>query len=605
MNYNQIMSMLNSILVDNGVNFGFIESEDEENIIKMKEYEININSLKFLNILTILEQKFEIVIEDADWNINRFNYVYDIFSYLVSKLEIYESNAESYIYIDDLLANSALKYKDNIALKYENVEVEYGSLNRSVSNFADYLMKHDNGERILIYMPNSIEFVIAFFSVIRADKIVILADTKYTKELEKIIKENNVRTIITEQENVMQIALYLSSEYDKKTLESCCLLSLEYQDKDAKQINIYEYMCGINLQGNKRLQVLVDDKKQKKINKFHYMKNQNDYAVIFYSSGSTGSPKGVINSHLTILKALKNYVSTMQLHSDDIFMAVTPFFHSYCLGSCFLCALKVGAKLVLQKQFLPRKILSIMTKENVTVFQGVPFMYQMINEHYNREIYSLKSIRLCVVAGAKISERVMRKFYELTGIVICQEYGSSETGTISVNLSNELELNIVSVGKPLNNVSVRIVDCVEGIGKIEVKSKGQAMGYLNSAPFVREWYRTGDLGYINENGYIHITGREKQIINLSGLKVNAREIEDILVSHDKVLNAKVYGETDELSGERIEAIVICNDKSVTESELLSFCKKQLASYKVPNRIFLEEESSNVSGLGKIRSKGTV
>lgn len=488
------------------------------------------------------------------------------------------------------------KMPNNIALSYDNQNLTYEQLCNKVITFSHEMKKLNINKRdeVLIFLPNSFEFAISVFSTFNIGAVVILADTKYNDELLTIFDENNIKLIITDNENLDKVKKYAKEKLYNKNKYS--LITLEYKD-DIKSIELNQ----ISLMND---EVVTSICTEKSLQDNCYIFEENVYdekALILYSSGSVGRPKGIINTHKTLCNALINYKETINISPKDVFVGVTPFFHSYCFGSCFLCALSSGAKIVLQKKFIPRKILRLIKDEKCTIFQGVPFMYKLISEHYTKESDNIETLRFCVSAGGPLSRMIAEEFYKKTSKIIHQEYGSTETGTMALNCFDDFEKNIISVGKSLQNVNVRLVNLDENnIGEIEIKSEGMAIGYLNKQPFERSWYSTGDLGKIDKDGFIYIVGRIKKLISISGLKINPTEVEQVLEIHPYVDQVLVKGEEDEEYGEIVKAIVKRNNPNLSKEELKEFCKSKLATYKIPRRIEWTERFEKTS-LGKIKN----
>jgi len=482
------------------------------------------------------------------------------------------------MFIHKLLYENAEKYPDHIALEFNGESISYKQLYKLMISAAIKLKKLGltSEDKLLIFAPNSPEFVIAFFSSMYLGSIVVLADTKYNQELKNIIIENKLKFIVTDEFYTQKIDKVFNSmsQNERKLMEDMNTILTSQLRECSNEIDL-------------------------SIEPGH--KELDDEALILYTSGSRGTPKGVINTNRTLYEALCNYQQTVPITSSDRLVAVTPFFHSYAMGSCMLAGLGSGATLILQESFQPKKIIRLIEKEKATIFHGVPYMYSLINEQYQQELQDFESLKLCVSAGGALSRSVAERFYELTHKVIHQEYGSSETGTISINLNESVDLNILSVGQALKNVQVRVTNMIDqDVGLIEVKNKGHSKGYLGKEQFGCDWYSTGDLGKIDSEGYIYILGREKRMINLSGLKVDPSEVERVIASHDGVAEVLVRGLEHEDFGEIVEALVVRKNCILEEINLIDLCKKNLALYKVPKLIRWVDELPKTS-LGKVRN----
>lgn len=472
--------------------------------------------------------------------------------------------------------------RDKVALRCLDRSISYSQLDNAIKSLAKSLNTSGimYNERVLILLPNCPEFVATFFAVTYMGGIAILADIKLAGELYGICEENNVRFIITDKNGEVKInniwSRVIESEYSgiKRKIQ---ILSVE-------KLGIFN---------NEAIA-----ERCKKEYPQEAVVRQEDTAMILYTSGSTGKPKGVINTHGTLVAALQNYLETLNISASDRLVAVAPFFHSYSFGSCMLAGLAAKSTLFIQQSFQPRLVMKLIKDEKITLFHGVPYMYSLMLQHFNNNEYSFRSLRYCISAGAPLTNEIAEGFYELTGSIIHQEYGSSETGTIAINLSDDLRKNVISVGCPLKNVQVRLLpmenlDC----GIIQVKSPGRAIGYLGDRKFDAGWYSTGDLGKLDEDGFIYILGRVKRLINVAGLKVNPLEVEIHLLKHPEVAEVMVRGTAHPDFGEIVEAMVVRRSMNVTENDLIKFCSTHLALYKVP-KIINWVETLTKSSTGK-------
>ncbi|WP_342548718.1 class I adenylate-forming enzyme family protein [Paenibacillus sp. FSL P2-0089] len=469
------------------------------------------------------------------------------------------------------LHSHACNRPDHTAIKYQGKEWTYRSLIQEITRVMNDMADKGIGrtDKILLYLPNSIDFVVHYFASTGIGAIPVLADIKYQQEMKHIFAENQLKCIIGNGQSLEHLRQYIDLS-DEIIIDVNSRLQPDATgfSPDSPEANALE------------------------------VPSQDDIALILYTSGSTGYPKGIVNTYRTLNEALSNYLGTLPFTSDDIFVGVTPFFHSYAFGSCFLSCLAIGGTLLLYDTFIPRPILKAIEEEKATVFQGVPFMYHLLIQQLESRTYDLSSLRLCISAGAPIKEMEAAEFYKQTGHVIHQEYGSTETGTMAVNLSPDMKLNIESVGKPLFNVEIRITDEGSGEGQLFVRKKGHAYGYLNDAPFEDDWWPTGDFGKMDREGNIFILGRLKKMINVAGLKVNPQEVEAVLAAHPGVADVMVGGLLHPEFGEIVAAYLIPHPAAnVTQEEIMQYCYEKLALYKAPRVVYFVNEIAKTS-LGK-------
>lgn len=321
-----------------------------------------------------------------------------------------------------------------------------------------------------------------------------------------------------------------------------------------------------------------------------------------FSSGSTGRPKRLARTHAQCCAESRAY--TWVGPEDRVFCAV-PLFHTYGFGCCLLATLRAGATLVLMDEPNPfvltrTRALALLEDERATVFPGVPFHFRLLAEAPGSA--DLSALRLCFSAGTALERAAFDAFHARFGVPVRQLYGCTEAGTLTANLDADPVASFASVGTPVGEVRVEVAD-----GEIVVSGPALTRGYLDAGALNRQafrggWFFTGDLGRVDADGRLYITGRSKLLIPVAGHKVDPIEVEDVVVSHPRVRDAAVVGVHSALAGneEAVKAIVVAGD-GLSERELIRYCQERLAAYKVPQIVECREEIPK-SPLGKVLRK---
>jgi long-chain acyl-CoA synthetase len=324
-----------------------------------------------------------------------------------------------------------------------------------------------------------------------------------------------------------------------------------------------------------------------------------DIAVLLYTSGTTGRPKGAALTHA----GLRHNTDVITTHvepftPEDALVGCLPLFHIFGQTCTMNAAIHSGATLILIPRFDPQTVLNTIAEHGATVFEGVPTMYVALLNHPSEA--DLSSLRVCISAGASLPVEVLHGFERRFGCAVLEGYGLSETSpTVSFN-HHDRPRKPGSIGTPIHDVEVRLLtddghDVARGeVGEIAVRGPGVMKGYWNrpeetAAAIPDGWLRTGDLAREDQDGYLYIVDRKKDLIIRGGYNIYPREIEEVLHEHPAVALAAVIGVPDERLGEEVAAAVVLRaEKTATPDELREFTKERLAAYKYPRRIWLAD-----------------
>ena len=341
-----------------------------------------------------------------------------------------------------------------------------------------------------------------------------------------------------------------------------------------------------------------------------------DTYAIMYTSGTTGSPKGVVHHHRAMAEQSMICITALKCSKNDVGLVVAPMFHCAELHCNVIPRVQAGAKSVIMHQFNPAKALKTIEEEKISIMFAAPTMWNMILQE-DVSAYNIESLRLGLYGAAPMAPVLVDKVKNVLSIDLVQAYGQTEMGPAIAFLMEEEQLTKAgSAGKACYNHEILVVRAnPDGpsnpddklapgeVGEILVKGPCMMVGYYNreedtSAAINQGWYHTSDLGYIDSDGYLYVADRVDDMIISGGENVYPREVEDVLYEHELVLDVAVLGVPDEKWGEQVVAVVVSKDPALTKEDLDHFCKThdKLARYKRPRVYkFVEELPRNASG----------
>ena len=337
-----------------------------------------------------------------------------------------------------------------------------------------------------------------------------------------------------------------------------------------------------------------------------------DTAVIIYTSGTTGRPKGAELTHLQLYMNADIPGRLFNVRPDDITLTALPLFHVFGLSSILNCCVRFGCTMSLVPRFTSAAALEAIQRDRITIFEGVPTMFADVLSFPDAGSYDLSSLRIAISGGASIPAPVLDAFEKRFGVVILEGYGLTETAsTTTFNVSAD-ERRAYSVGKPIWGTQTQVWDSrgrplppgPENVGEVVTRGLHVMKGYLHNpeataSAFTGDWLHTGDLGYFDEDGFLFIVSRKKELIIRGGYNVYPSEIENVLLTHPAVAEAAVVGIPDERLGEEVMAVVITRSTAtLAEAELTIYCRERLAAYKCP-RVFQFRSQLPKTTLGKV------
>ncbi|MEW6347778.1 MAG: AMP-binding protein [Thermodesulfobacteriota bacterium] len=499
------------------------------------------------------------------------------------------------------------QYPGNTAVVFLGDRYSYAELKEKVDRFATGLtgLGVKKGDRMLVYLSNCVQFLIAFLAAQKIGAVVVLVAPIYTShELEYMANDSGAQTIVCHDTNVGYVQEILPRTGIKHVIVTN-LLDLVSWPKRALAFLFDKTPHGKVRRGSETISFRsllrsAPNPPQAEIDP------RVDLSYILYTGGTTGFPKGVPGNHW----GHTSYVNDITDHvfagyvqpGKDTYIAINPLFHIMALGLFMGLGLNLGNTTVLMPVPQVDAILSAIERYQVRWMLGVPALYRMILENDRQETYNLSSLTYCYCGGDVLPREVLSRWKARVGVPIYQVYGSTEAGHVSYSRLDGKEPEPMCIGAPLPSRRVKVVDAATmepvplgEVGELLVTSDYSMKGYLNKpaeteAAFVNIngeiYYRTGDFVKAGEDGQIYYVERSADILKHKGYRVSASEVEAVLQDHAVVVGACVVGVPDRKVGERIKAIVVLKDdaKGVGAAELIKFCSERLAPYKVPSYI---------------------
>lgn len=481
-------------------------------------------------------------------------------------------------------------------LTYGQVEAKADALAAAL-----YELGIEAGDRIALNLPNWPEFIVAMFAAAKLGAIIVPLNPKYTTpELQYMLRHSESAVVVTAEnwdgiDYLARFENFLTSLPELQYVVSVGEEDLWYDDR------IYQFEdLESSGEGGSYPKPDVDA--------------EEDLFAIVYTSGTMGKPKGVSLTHTNLLWAAIASVEAIELKPEDVVFGITILFNVFGLATGVLGTAAAGATLVLQENLDPAEALEITEREKVTVYHGVPTSFILDLHEPSLSSRDLSTIRTGIVAGAPVADELMARVRRDIVPDLRIAYGLTETGsTVTITHEDDPEgKKLSTVGRPVEGVELKVLDLdgsplpIESVGEVAVRGPGVMQGYYRQPgetahAFTEDgFFLSGDLGMVDEEGYLHILGRRKEMIIRGGFNVYPREVEDRLHAHPAVLDVAVVGLPHEVLGEVACACVVPVEGAiVTGEEIKDFCREVMADYKVPDLVrFLD--GFPMTGSGKVR-----
>ncbi len=521
------------------------------------------------------------------------------------------------------LEETSARYPDHPAIIFMGRKITYGMLCNLANHFAASLqhLGISPEDKVALFLPNSPQFVIAYYGILKAGAVAVPVNPLYVeRELLHLLEDAKARTIIT---------LDLKALFDKVNavkksagLKHIIVSSLQEYLPFPQNIlfSMAKHQDIAPLQGSNILR-MRDLLTAKAPAGFTAPEVKHDHtAVVLYTGGTTGVPKGVCLSHDNLVA---NVLQCLHWLPDirpgkEISLTVLPVFHAFSMTTSMNLPVYTGGTMVMLPRFEVITTLKAITKYHPTLLMGVPAIYRAILRHYDRQHYDLSSIRFCISGADSLPAETRHEFELIPGCKLVEGYGLTEASPAVT--CNPVYGKTKGIGLPLPDTICQIIDPDSGVpvapgqnGELIIQGPQVMRAYCENPGETAKvlkggWLYSGDIMRMDEDGYIEFIGRKKDVIKVSrtdyitAYKVYPTEVEEALLKHEKVLEAAVIGIPDPLQGERVVAYITLRPGAiVTPEELVSFCRQELAEYKIPTQIeFVKTLPKNM--LGKVLRK---
>ncbi|MDD5772918.1 MAG: long-chain fatty acid--CoA ligase [bacterium] len=482
--------------------------------------------------------------------------------------------------------------QNKISIIFQNKEINYTTLNEKSNQIAHSLINsgihpHENAAILLKNIP---DYIYSYFGILKTGAVCVPLNTFLkAEELKYILNDCRAKFIITMD--------CFMDELNKIMPELPHLRSVIILEQSAKYLSLHKIYSTCNI-SNPEIEI-----------------KENDTAVIIYTSGTTGHPKGAMLTHKNILSNVKAIIEVLEIKKKDRVLDILPMFHSFTLTVCILLPLYMGISIIIVESIKPfSNVLKIIVKHKATIIVCIPNLYQILSQtKIPGFLLMFNPIRLCVSGGAPLPPVVLENFEKKFKIPLIEGYGLSEASPVVTIMPEHKPRKSGSIGVSIPGVDVKIVnenreELPKGeIGELIVRGPNVMKGYLNQTEETEKaikdnWLYTGDLAKMDEENYIYIVDRKKDMILCHGVNVYPREIEDVLYRHPKIAECAVVGIRDKHLKETPKVFIVLKEGlTASIDEFHAFFKDKIADYKIPHHFEFMQTLPKTS-TGKILKK---
>lgn len=526
--------------------------------------------------------------------------------------------------LTDLFQRSVAKYRDRPAYSNLGKTLTYGTLDTLSRALAAYFIHGaglQRGKRIAIMLPNLLQYPLALFAALRAGLVVVNTNPLYTeRELAHQLKDSGASAIVI-LANFAHTLEKVLDEVPVKTIITTEIGDLLGFPKSLLVNTVVKYVK--KMVPPYQLPEAITFNQALRLGKQYTTRyqdadlNQQDIAFLQYTGGTTGVAKGAVLSHRNLLANMLQAEAWTRGYlqpGKEVFITALPLYHVFALTANGLFALEMGAKnvLITNPRDLPA-FLKELAKQPFTFISGVNTLYNAMLNHPDISKVNFNHLKIALGGGMAVQKAVAERWKALTGTVLLEAYGLTETSpAVCINPVTLQDYNgMIGLPIPSTEVAIRDLDGNElGVGEtgeLWVRGPQVMQGYWQRPDETAKimpgdgWLRTGDMAIINEQGFVKLVDRLKDMILVSGFNVYPNEVEDVLAAHPQILEAGVVGVVDEHSGETVKAFIVKKDPSLTLEDVKHYCREQLSAYKCPKHIVFVETLPK-SNVGKILRK---
>ncbi|MCR6111586.1 AMP-binding protein [Bacillus sp. A301a_S52] len=511
--------------------------------------------------------------------------------------------------LQSYLKRAAVNFPDKAAFHFMGKEMTYKEVCDNALKLADQLraLGVRKGDRVAIMLANSPQAVISYYGALFAGAIVVETNPLYVeREIEHQMNDAGAKVMICLDLVYPRVAKI----QDKTNLEHIIVTAIKDFLPFPKNM-IYPFIQKRNT--GLKVEVVYNDH----LHSFaHLLKRGEvreipididpieDLALLQYTGGTTGPAKGVMLTHYNLTVNTQQCEEWMYklVPGEEVVLAALPFFHVYGMTTVMNLSIRMAFKMIIIPKFDAKGILKAIEKHKATLYPGAPTMYIGLLNHPDIKTFNLSSIKACISGSAPLPLEVQTTFEEVTNGRLVEGYGLTETSPVAVSNLLWGERKQGSIGLPWPDTDVAVLSAETGevakpkeIGELVIKGPQVMKGYWKrpeetQAAFRGEWFLTGDMGYMDEDGFFYIVDRKKDLIIAGGFNIYPREIEEVLYEHDSIQEVCAIGIPDPYRGETVKAFVVTKEgENVTEEALDHFARQHLASYKVPQYYEFREE----------------